>query len=186
MSKSREKKIGRFEVMALLQAARYYVLTGDIQKAKSFGLNRAIFYAWLKYHGPQSSKVPRTTKRIYVTGEEVRSEGRELVKVFGPGSEEVPVGPRGWFEIGGKEQRPEDFDGQIKTKVETVASWDEIWQKTIEYVKKFPTTILKDPQKFFEYVYKPVRDQFIEKVLKKESKRGVTILDLIQEKEKKE
>ncbi len=38
-------KIGRFQVMALLQAARYYVLTGDINKAKSFGLNRAIFYA---------------------------------------------------------------------------------------------------------------------------------------------
>lgn len=29
--------------MGLLQAARYYLLTGDLEKAKSFGLNRAIF-----------------------------------------------------------------------------------------------------------------------------------------------
>jgi len=39
-------RIGRFQVMGLLQAARYYVLYGDLEKAKSFGINRAIFYAW--------------------------------------------------------------------------------------------------------------------------------------------
>jgi len=43
-------KIGRFQVMGLLQAARYYLLTDDLERAKSFGLNRAIFYAWAKKH----------------------------------------------------------------------------------------------------------------------------------------
>lgn len=36
--------VGRFQVMATLQAARGYVLGKDISTAKSFGLNRAIFY----------------------------------------------------------------------------------------------------------------------------------------------
>ncbi|MFZ8800630.1 MAG: hypothetical protein ACO2ON_00390 [Candidatus Nanopusillus sp.] len=30
--------------MGLLQAARYYILNGDINKAKSFGSDRAILY----------------------------------------------------------------------------------------------------------------------------------------------
>ena len=37
--------------MALLQAASYYLLKGDLNRAKSFGLNRAIFYAWAKGSG---------------------------------------------------------------------------------------------------------------------------------------
>jgi len=46
--------IGRFQVMALLQAARHYIIHKDLKKAKSFGLNRAIFYAWAKHYGPRS------------------------------------------------------------------------------------------------------------------------------------
>jgi len=38
-------ELGRFQVMALLQAIRYYLLAGDLERAKSWGLNRAIFYA---------------------------------------------------------------------------------------------------------------------------------------------
>ena len=48
--------IGRFQVMALLQTARYYRLHGDLMRAKSFGLNRAVFYAWAKHYGPRSVK----------------------------------------------------------------------------------------------------------------------------------
>lgn len=40
--------VGRFQVMATLQAARAYVLGKPIETAKSFGLNRAIFYAAAK------------------------------------------------------------------------------------------------------------------------------------------
>jgi len=43
--------------MALLQAARYYLLTGDLEKAYSFGLNRAIFYAWAKRRGGAGSRL---------------------------------------------------------------------------------------------------------------------------------
>jgi len=47
-SADKARRIGRFQVMALLQAARYYVLTRDYEKALSFGLNGATSYAWAK------------------------------------------------------------------------------------------------------------------------------------------
>ncbi len=164
-----EARVGRFEVMALLQAARYYLLTGDLEKAKSFGLNRAIFYAWAKYYGPHGRRGSYAASRIASLG---KSE-KKFVKVFG--TEEVPVSDRGWFEMGGKEQLPEDFDRVVKSKLETVAPWEIVWSKTLEYLKRFPTSILRDPQKFYKYVYEPVRDRFVEKVLgAKRGEQGLT------------
>ena len=74
--KPREKKltatkVGRFQVMGLLQAARYYLLTGDLQKAKSFGLNRAIFYAWAKHY---KAKAPRKRRGVYYGVEHVEEK----------------------------------------------------------------------------------------------------------------
>ncbi|MBC7189152.1 hypothetical protein H5U35_02900, partial [Candidatus Aerophobetes bacterium] len=40
--------IGRFQVMATLQAARAFLLGLPLESAKSWGLNRAIFYAAAK------------------------------------------------------------------------------------------------------------------------------------------
>ncbi|RLF03778.1 MAG: hypothetical protein DRK00_08185 [Thermoprotei archaeon] len=60
--------------MALLQAARYCVLTGE-ERAKSLGLNRAISYAWAKRRGPRrsratcslpSSTLPPLVLRLYL------------------------------------------------------------------------------------------------------------------------
>ncbi len=70
--------IGRFQVMALLQAARAHVLGYPLDEAKSFGLNRAIFYAAAKkgfkgrtgarhpgeYHRLQETPGKRVTKMI--------------------------------------------------------------------------------------------------------------------------
>lgn len=52
--------IGRFQVMALLQAARAKVLGYSLDEAQSFGLNRAIFYAAAKrgFRGATSAKHP--------------------------------------------------------------------------------------------------------------------------------
>jgi hypothetical protein len=38
--------VGRFQVMALLQAARAQALGYPLDDAESFGLNRAIFAVW--------------------------------------------------------------------------------------------------------------------------------------------
>ena len=154
------KIIGRFEVMALLQAARYYILTSDIAKAKSFGLNRAIFYAWSKYHGVRRWRASQVIeKKVRSCSASSGSSNLSVMK------DNVEVSPRGWFVIGGQEQTPTDFDRQIRFKFETFIPFEAVWRIAINYVKQFPESILRDPNKFFKYVYEPVRDNFIERVI---------------------
>lgn len=163
-------KIGRFQVMALLQAARYYLLTRDLKKAYSFGLNRAIFYAWAKRYGktiPRSERETLTEKKEVIT---VKKGNSYFTYV---GNECVPVSPNGWFTIGGKEQTPEDYKRNIISKIESVIPYEEAWKVALEYVGRFSKSVLLDQQKFFEKVYKPVRDNFLELVKRYKERRGL-------------
>ncbi len=166
------KGIGRFQVMALLQAARYYLLTGDLDAAKSWGLNRAIFYAWAKYYGPHRQPYRSwRVDRIVVEGGERKRKGKcpeGMIEVFG---ECVQKGPRGFFSIGGEEQTPRDFDREVVLKLKGLMDWDRVWKAALNYVKLFPKPVLKDPQRFFKYVYEPVRDTFFTLLLKGEEPR---------------
>ncbi|RLG84316.1 MAG: hypothetical protein DRO40_01750 [Thermoprotei archaeon] len=158
--------VGRFQVMALLQAARYYVLYKDLGKAKSFGLNRAIFYAWAKYYGKRSGiwRYYRSVlERPKIKEHKVKCpEG--FVEVAG---ECVQTSPRGYFMIGDQEQTPIDFDQQVMKKISFVIDPDKVWRIVLDYVKEFPEYVLKDPQKFFKYVYEPIRDEFFKQVIEK-------------------
>src|SRR5579883_2904365 len=60
LGKEGNMMVGRFQVMALLQAARAQVLGYPLDEAKSFGLNRAIFYAAAKrgFRGGAGTKHP--------------------------------------------------------------------------------------------------------------------------------
>ncbi len=157
------RNLGRFEVMAILQAARYYVLTHDLDKAKSFGLNRAIFYAWLKHYGRAHSRyVPRSYAHTKKEIDSSRTEAQNRAFVLG---EEVFVSSRGWFEMGGQEQFPEDFDRVVKRKVDAVIPFEIVWKAAIEYVKSFPENILLNQHRFYKYVYEPIRDSFFERVV---------------------
>ena len=159
--------IGRFQVMALLQAARYYLLKGDLERAKSWGLNRAIFYAWAKHYGPSRRPTARlrAQARRLSSGSEVGEEETRWVEV---GGEKAMVSPRGWFVIGGVEQRPEDFDRQVARRFEEAGiSFREAWEAALEYLRRFPRRVLEDPRLFYKEVYEPVRDRFVEKVLRR-------------------
>lgn len=161
-------ELGRFPVMALLQAARYYLLTGDLQRAKSFGLNRAIFYAWAKYYG-RGYAAKRLPRRWSGSGEVVGENERRLVKVVG---EDVFVSPRGWFVMGDREQTPWDFDRYVASKIGSVIPYELAWEAALKYVSKFPKHVLTDPQKFYKLVYEPVRDRFVEKVVLEEAEES--------------
>ena len=159
------RKIDRFQVMGLLQAARYYLLTGDLEKAKSFGYNRAVFYAWAKHYGRGFRAYRRIEEKtrlsIIESSEEKTWKQKE---VFG---EPVTISPRGWYGMGGEEHIPKHFDEHIARKIELQVPFEVAWKAAVEYVKKFPRKILEDQQLFFKQVYQPVRDSFIEDVLLK-------------------
>lgn len=165
-------KLGRFQVMALLQAARYYALTGDLEKAESFGLNRAIFYAWAKHYGPSA----RSRAKVSATGPRrppnIEREDIRMVEALG---EEVYVTRDGWFAMGGIPQRPDDYDRQVARVIESVISYEEAWRRALEYVKSFPRSALEDPQQFYSRIYEPVRDEFIEKVARKKERAEATL-----------
>lgn len=143
--------------MALLQAARYYVLTGDLEKAYSFGLNRAIFYAWAKRRGvPVAASREKIARGVEV---EKDSSGRTLVYV---GDEAAYLSERGWFTMGGQDQTPELFEREVKSRVEKVMPFEEAWRIAVEYVKSFDKRTLLSQADFYEKVYLPVRDSFPE------------------------
>ncbi len=152
------RKVGRFEVMALLQAARYYVLTGDKEKALSFGLNRAIFYAWAKRYAPRG--VPLARRERIGAGVEVVKEGDKTIVYVG--DEAAYLGPSGYFTIGGREQTPREFMRRVAEKIGAVMPFEEAWKLAVDYVKSFERRVLLSQEKFFERVYKPVRDNFPE------------------------
>lgn len=144
------KSIGRFQVMGLLQAARYYALKGDLNLAKSFGLNRAIFYAWAKKRGVT---VRRAAARRAALGEaQKRAEIEEKV-----GDEVAYRASGGWFKIGDQLQRPADFDRQIAARFG--GEFESYWRAAVEYVKSFPEEVLKSQREFYQKVYLPVRDK---------------------------
>ncbi len=159
------RKIDRFPVMGLLQAARYYILTGDLEKAKSFGYNRAVFYAWAKHYGRGFRTLRRLEEKPRLSSIEASKEGVwRQEEVFG---EPVMVSPRGWYGMGGEEHTPRHFDEHIARKIELQVPFEVAWKAALEYVKKFPREVLTDQQEFFKKVYQPVRDSFIEDVLLK-------------------
>ena len=142
----------------MLQAARYYLLTGDLEKAKSWGLNRAIFYAWAKHYGP-GRRIASQARR-YSSGRKIADNELQWVEV---GGERAQVSREGWFVIGGVEQRPEDFDRNIARRFEEAGvPFEKAWQAALKYLRKFPKSVLRDPQRFFHEVYEPIRDRFEE------------------------
>ncbi len=153
-------KLGRFQVMGLLQAARYYLITGDLEKAKSFGLNRAVFYAWAKRYA--KDRLIHARRPTAYHGEK---------KVVQLGDEGAYVSPRGWFAIGDAEQKPSDYDRQIARRINAVVPYEEAWKAALDYLKSFPRSVLLDQQRFYNEVYKPVRDDFMS-VIKKARKAG--------------
>jgi hypothetical protein len=158
-------KIGRFQVMALLQAARYFILMGEEEKAKSFGLNRAIFYAWAKRRGVARPPLRRTVP----PGQEVARERREGKTLVYVGNEGAYTSEDGWYIIGEENQLPQDYDRQIVSKIDPILPYERAWSSALEYLRGFPKSDLLDQSKFFSEVYRPVRDEFLEEVVERKA-----------------
>lgn len=151
--------VGRFQVMAVLQAARAHLLGLEVDTAKSWGLNRAIFYAAAKrgFKGTKPTKRSRSEvkeKPVHETPEAYHL-GSEVA--FKAPQEEGPL----YFTIGGKVQTKEDFHQQIESRFG--ATFDQAWEEALEYVRSFEEPTLLSQTAFFNTVYKPRRDELAAK-----------------------
>jgi hypothetical protein len=142
--------------MALLQAARAYVLGLPLESAYSWGLNRAIFIAAAKRGFKGGSGGPgggvqggKTSKEegVYYMGDDM------AYKVEKDGVLR--------FTIGGEVQTREDFERQVKSRFGS--AFPAAWKEAITYVKKFDKETLLSADGFFREVYRPKRDLLAEK-----------------------
>jgi hypothetical protein len=147
-------KVSRFQVMALLQAARAYVLGLPLESAYSWGLNRAIFIAAAKRgfkggSGGKQGKPGRTRKNAdtYFLGDDMAFKAEKDGVLL--------------FTIGGEVQTPEAFDRQVKSRFGK--EFQSAWKEGVTHVRKFDREALLSADEFFRTVYRPVRDELAEK-----------------------
>jgi hypothetical protein len=148
-------KITRFQVMATLQAARARYFGLDSDEAKSWGLNRALFYAAAKNRWAEAKAIG--AKHPVIPEFEAARQHHELEYQLGGEKAFVCRGPRIGlrFRFGQKTQLPRDFDHQIKNRFE---NWDEAWAEAVAIIKSADPIDLQSQSRFFNRIYKPRRD----------------------------
>jgi len=151
-------KVGRFQVMAILQAARAKQLGLPLTEAKSWGLNRAIFYAAAKRgfkgkpfqtrsHEEIAKKPVERRRSAYFLGDELAYSSKTGSKLY--------------FTIGKTLQTESDYQRQIMKRFASIYS--KAWKEAIQIVRQYPKEILLSQNGFFQEVYKPRRDELAEK-----------------------
>ncbi|MDV3244378.1 MAG: hypothetical protein LYZ66_04290 [Nitrososphaerales archaeon] len=149
--------VHRFQVMALLQAARAFVLGLPLDSAFSWGLNRSIFYAAAKRGFKGGSGARRASGgagRGSSKGDSTYFLGDEMAF-------KKEKGGRLYFTIGGEVQTEDDFKRQIESRFQD--SFKQAWTEAVEYVRGFDRGTLESGTAFFSQVYRPKRDEFAER-----------------------
>lgn len=144
-------KVGRFQVMSMLQAARAYVLGLPMESAHSWGLNRAIFIAAAK----------RGFKGGGGSGQTGSEKGTKAADAFFLGDDMAFRTERDGvllFTIGGKVQTEEAYNRQVRSRLGS--KYSAAWKEALAYVKGFDKETLRSREEFFRAVYRPVRDEF--------------------------
>lgn len=150
--------VGRFQVMAVLQASRAYVLGLPLEMSFSWGLNRAIFYAAAK-RGFKRKKSPTGSRSI--TLEVPVSEEKDRFFLGDEMAYKVEDHGKTYFSMDSKPQTAEDFRRQIVTRFGN--DFETIWREAIDSVKKFDRKVLLSQHEFYEQVYRPQRDELAQK-----------------------
>jgi hypothetical protein len=159
--------IGRFQVMATLQAARGYALGFSLAEAKSFGLNRAIFYAaakkgFKKLKGaPPKISLPREVFKIPEKELKKIEKSFTIEKIGDEMAYCVKIKGKRVFTIGNELQTPEAFKKQIESRFGD--KFKEAWKEALQIVKAYDKGVLLSQRYFYEVVYKPRRDELAKK-----------------------
>lgn len=151
--------VGRFQVMALLQAARAKNLGYPLDEAESFGLNRAIFYAAAKrgFKGASSAKHPGEQ---HVFKEAPAESVTRTIQEDALGHEKayyVEKEGKKRYVMGDEVMEPEDFQRQIAQRFGQ--AYPQAWEQAMKIVGQMERATLESPRKFYEEVYKPRRDE---------------------------
>ena len=159
--------VGRFQVMATLQAARAYVLGMPVASAKSFGLNRAIFYAAAK-RGFKGKGVPKppaefTSKKKEYSEREIKKMQKSftMTSVGDEAAYSVDIDNKKFFVIGSKVQSPDDFARQIAGRFGK--NFSAAWKEAVKICQKYDKGVLLSQRYFYETIYKPRRDELAAK-----------------------
>ena len=148
--------VSRFQVMAVLQAARAYTLGLPLESAYSWGLNRAIFIAAAKRgfkgkaRGEGGSAAGRKTSKggtVYLLGDDMAFKTQRKGVLL--------------FTIGGEVQTKEAFERQVKARFGD--TFEAAWREALGYVGSFDKQTLLSTDGFFGDVYRPMRDKLAEK-----------------------
>ncbi|MFL5814090.1 MAG: hypothetical protein ACJ763_10980 [Bdellovibrionia bacterium] len=149
--------MSEFYVHAVLQAARAQSLGLDMDSAKSWALNRAIFYEAAKkgyiHRGrrkasPGNSSSGSAPKKRQNFGQ-LYSLGNE--KAYAVETQDGGVR----FVIGGQVQSPDAFDKQIRRRFR---DWKLVWSEAMELMDQAGPAVLKSASRFHAQVYKRWRD----------------------------
>ena len=159
--------VGRFQVMATLQAARAYVLGMPITSAKSFGIQRAIFYAAAKrgFSGKGSRGKPAdlVMKSKKVTSQEIRKIQKTFA-VTTVGDEpaySVEIDGKKYFVIGNEIKTSTDFKKQIEIRFGS--AFKDAWKEALAICRQYDRGVLLSQRYFYATVYKTRRDELAKK-----------------------
>ncbi len=151
--------IGRFQVMALLQAARAYVLGAPLDEAESFGLNRAIFYAAAKrgFQRGTRARKPGEVHSLKATPSQRVTKPVQAAQVGKETAYAVELDGKKQYVIGEEVQEPADFHRQVASRFGP--AFLQAWEQAVQLVEQADPSTLESPQKFYEEVYRPRRDE---------------------------
>src|SRR3989475_10098977 len=133
--------------MATLQAARAKTLGLPTASAKSWGLNRAIYYAAAK-RGFKGGKGPAKPKKYTASFGEFHLGDDKVYKATAAGT--------ALFTIGGELQRPEDFRRQMEQRFP--GTFKDAWAEALRIGGGCSQLVLEAQQQFYTHVYRPRRD----------------------------
>ena len=143
--------VGRFQVMAVLQAARAYSLGLPMESAHSWGLNRATFIAAAKRRFKAGSGSGSSASGGHSKIDDTYSLGDDMAY-------KVKKGGVLLFTFGGKVQTEDEYDKRVKARFGK--SYPAAWKEALAYVRTFDNEVLLSREGFFAEVYRPVRDEW--------------------------
>lgn len=158
--------IDKFHVMAILQAARAKALGLSTWSAKSFGLNRAIFYRAAKFGFNRS--IPKLHKQKISRERSISPEKRDQIestfRIAKVGEEKayaVIYKNKLTFIAGNKLLEPKNFRNNIEEKFGDSFEW--VWDDAQNIVNEYDNSVLKSQRLFYELVYKQRRKELGER-----------------------